>query len=419
VKTITIVCGLQLSDNPRVVKEAETLANAGYCVTVLCSLASEADVPRNLALIHGQRFHCHYVHDVRSKHISDRLRWNWRRFRRRAHQAMYDWFGKESGHQLGYHTYELLRICLRQNADLHSVHSPMALFVGSQLLAAGRCVSVDLEDWHSQDLRAKERSRLPITTLEDAERMVLKKAVFCSTTSHVLSNALRENYNTRPPIVLYNAFPLLERSHSEITSERREACFEITTASKLPRVGWVSQVIGPDRGLEQLVEATHHLRQPIEIHLTGRLRPGMAESLKSRLHSASEIVFQDQVPHEKLLALMQTYDIGFAGEIANNRNKDLTVSNKMLHYFLSGVPVVCSDTQGQMEIFAQVPDACRVYQQRDPVSLATAIDSLLVSDDVLQRAKRAAWDAGSTRFCWEAQEPKLLAAVREAIGPPQ
>jgi hypothetical protein len=137
------------------------------------------------------------------------------------------------------------------------------------------------------------------------------------------------------------------------------------------------------------------------------------------LHSASEIVFQDQVPHEKLLALMQTYDIGFAGEIAHNKSRDLTVTNKILHYFLAGIPAVCSDTQGQLEICRQVPEATRVYSQRDPVSLAAAIDSLLVSDDVLQRAKRAAWDAGATRFCWETQEPKLLAAVRQAIGPPQ
>jgi glycosyltransferase involved in cell wall biosynthesis len=410
-KRITIVSGIQLSDNPRVVKEAATLTAAGYHVEVLCSLLKLEDSARNERLANMYGFCVRRLVDVSQRGISRRLSWQWRRLKRRIAISISQFTRQATVHQLGYTSHGMLRYCIRHPADLYSIHLPQAMWVGAELIRRGAKVSTDIEDWYSEDFRKQDLAKAPLQLLRLIEDTVLKGAAFSSTTSHTLSEALAARYCCRSPIVLYNAFRLGERN--TIVSSLR------FSDRKKPRVGWVSQVIGPDRGLEQLVEATHHLRQPIEIHLTGRLRPGMAESLKSRLHSASEIVFQDQVPHEKLLALMQTYDIGFAGEIANNRNKDLTVSNKMLHYFLSGVPVVCSDTQGQMEIFAQVPDACRVYQQRDPLSLATAIDSLLVSDDVLQRAKRAAWDAGATRFCWETQEPKLLAAVREAIGPPQ
>ena len=49
-KKITIVSGIQLSDNPRVVKEATTLTNAGFDVEVLCSLLKPEDQTRNRRL---------------------------------------------------------------------------------------------------------------------------------------------------------------------------------------------------------------------------------------------------------------------------------------------------------------------------------------------------------------------------------
>ena len=314
--------------------------------------------------------------------------------------------------QLGYYGPELLQKCLAESADLYSVHSPMGLWVGANLIKRGRLVSVDIEDWHSEDLSEKDRSNLPLNMLKGIETTVLRQCAFSSSTSHALSDTLADVSECKPPIVLYNAFSRSERS-TELPSNLNRI-----SGAECKRVGWVSQVIGPDRGLEQLVAATHYLKRPIEIHLTGRLRSGMEDLLSSGLHSASRIVFQDQVPHEELLPLMQTYDIGFAGELAENRNKDLTVSNKLLHYFLAGIPAVCSDTQGQLEICRQAPEATRVYAQRDPASLAAAIDSLVENPEILNSAKQAAWDAGSTTFCWEANEDRLLNAVRVAIGDP-
>ena len=355
---------------------------------------------------------CCYVRDVRSTALAEEFRWHCVRIRRKLSHATHQCFGWEWGVQLGYHGPELLQKCLAESADLYSVHSPMGLWVGANLIKRGRLVSVDIEDWHSEDLRGEDRRDLPLNLLKGLEATMLRQCAFASSTSHALSDALAGVYESKTPVVLYNAFSRTERA-DESPPPRTQIAGELR-----PRVGWVSQVIGPDRGLEQLVAATHYLKRPIEIHLTGRLRMGMEDLLRSGLHPASRIVFQDQVPHEELLPLMQTYDIGFAGELAENRNKDLTVSNKLLHYFLAGIPAVCSDTQGQLEICRQVPAATRVYAQRDPASLAAAIDSFLENPEILNSAKQAAWDTGSTTFCWETNEGRLLDAVRGAIGDP-
>ena len=411
-KRITIVSGIQLSDNPRVVKEAATLANAGYDVEVLCSLLKPADQDRNLRIAGLHSFRVRRVVDASRCGLVNRMSWQWRRLRRRLSLSASRLTGGESVFQLGYAAHGLLKECLLNPADLYSIHLPQAMWVGAQLISRGAKVSVDMEDWYSEDFRQEDLVTAPLRLLRSNESAVLNGAAFSATTSSAMSRSLVEHYGCRPPLVLHNSFRLSERSIHALPPHQSQ------TVKRLTRVGWVSQVIGPDRGLEQLVAATHYLKRPIEIHLTGRLRSGMEDLLSSGLHSASRIVFQEQVPHEELLALMQTYDIGFAGELAENRSRDLTVTNKLLHYFLAGIPAVCSDTQGQLEICRQAPEATRVYAQRDPASLAAAIDSLVENPEILNSAKQAAWDAGSTTFCWEANEDRLLDAVRGAIGDP-
>ena len=411
-KHVIIVSGLQLCDNPRVVKEADTLSAAGYQVTVLAAQHTQEGAARNATISAKAQWHPVFVVNSQSDRLLKTGDWILRRLFRRLVNLCCRISGTENIAQVSYCAGSMLRFCLRHPAELYIVHVDAGIWVGSQLIKRGLPVAADLEDWHSQDLRIADRIGYPSRVIQSAEETILTKSVYVSTTSHALADALKNAYNGLLPIGLQNAFRKTERC--SLTSEPRG----LLSPPGLPRIGWVSQVIGPDRGLEQLIAATHHIKQPIEIHLTGRLRRGMDEELLSKKHSASRITFHDQVPHEQLLSLIQTYDIGFAGEIADNRNKDLTISNKILHYMLAGVPCVASDTVGQMEICNEVPHAARVYSQRNPVSLAMAIDSLLDSPETLQNAKRAAWDAGSTKFCWEANEPRLLNAVRDAIGDP-
>jgi hypothetical protein len=415
-KKIIIVSGIQLSDNPRVVKEAATLSKAGYDVEVLCSLLKPEDGPRNHRISKAFGFRTRKVIDASQTGFVGQLDWQWQRIRRRASLLSGYITGRHSVHRLGYAAQRMLRHCLKNPADLYSIHLPQAMWVGAELIRRGATVSVDIEDWYSEDFRQVDRANAPVELLRSLEIAVLSGAAFASTTSDALGAALRDSYQCNTPVVLYNAFPLSERGKSELpphASSRIQG-----SQQRLPRIGWVSQVIGPDRGLEQLVQATHHLRRPIEIHLTGRIRAGMAEVLRAMLHPLSQLTLQGQVPHEELLLLMQSYDMGFAGELAHNKSRDLTVTNKILHYFLAGIPAVCSDTQGQLEICRQVPEACRVYAQHDPVSLAAAIDSLLVTPEVLRNSKQAAWNAGSGKFCWESQESRQLEAVEKTIGRP-
>jgi glycosyltransferase involved in cell wall biosynthesis len=98
------------------------------------------------------------------------------------------------------------------------------------------------------------------------------------------------------------------------------------------------------------------------------------------------------------------------------RSRDLTVTNKILHYLLAGLAVVASDTSGQREVARQAPDAVFLYPSGDAVVLAARLNALLESPETLERAKAAALRAAEKTFCWERQESRLLEGVSHALA---
>ncbi len=91
-----------------------------------------------------------------------------------------------------------------------------------------------------------------------------------------------------------------------------------------------------------------------------------------------------------------------------SRSRDLTVTNKILHYLLAGLAVVASDTAGQSEISEQATGAVAIYPAGDSKALANHLNALLASPERLRAAKLAAlwrqkiFSAGSDRrrrFC--------------------
>ena len=130
------------------------------------------------------------------------------------------------------------------------------------------------------------------------------------------------------------------------------------------------------------------------------------------------IIAHELVPNAELLSRIAEHDIGFAGETPLIRNKDLTVSNKILHYLLAGLAVVASETAGHREVAEQAPCAVFLYPSGDAAALAARLNSLLESADTLRQAKAAALDAAERRFCWERQEKALLESINRALGSP-
>src|ERR1019366_2226806 len=225
------------------------------------------------------------------------------------------------------------------------------------------------------------------------------------------SAALTEAYGCRAPVVVYNSFPADERTRMDGKTRDRKNM-------GIPSLIWFSQVIGPGRGLEALLDCLVNVSVPFELHLRGRCDKSYAASLLSRATSEwrSRIHLHQQVPASELLSRLAEHDLAYAGDLPFARSRDLTITNKAVQYLLAGLPVIASDTVGHREAARHAPDAVTLSPAGDPAALAQVINSTLSDTSALRAARNAALEAAGGFLSWENSEVRLIAAVDKAIG---
>lgn len=410
---IAILTGASLAWNPRAFKEATALARAGFDVSVYGSSwdQSRFEADQALAQLHGFLFES--AIPVSQICLLSRLRSMWARLRSLLGRELFRYLKIENQWQIGPLVSDLLRRARAANADYYIVHLEQAAWVGRKLLLEGRRVGVDFEDWFSEDLLPEAAKQRPLRLLRDLERLLLQRGAHATCPSLSMREALSSTYGCLPPVVIYNAFRRSDRKALDgIFKDRRDR--------RIPSIHWCSQTIGHGRGLEDLIAALPHLVHQAEIHLRGNPVVGFDEWLSTCVPNdwRHRIFVHGVVSNEELLSRISEHDIGFAGEMKYCKNKDLTISNKILHYLLAGLAVVASDTAGQNEVAERAQGAVFLYPSGNPCALAARINALLESPEMLKQAKAAALRAAEQTFCWERQQQVLLETIMRAVAVP-
>ncbi len=402
---ILIVTNGHLCRNPRPLKEATTLGQAGYDVTVLSVRNHAPSEIVDAEILRAAPFR-RVVVDAAAGFHGDSALVVWSR---RVRQ----WIARQATARLRLATIEslgpghaLLSVAVRRPADLTIVHNEVPHWLGTRLLARGRRVAADLEDWHSEDLLPSDRAGRPITLLRSVENALLHRADYTTTTSHALADALHARYGGRRPHVIANAFPL------QVLPARDR--------SAPPSFFWFSQTLGPGRGLEQFLSAWALTRHRSRVVLLGETRAGYDRHLVSLLpsHLRSQVAFRPLVSPADLPAVIASHDIGLALEQSFIVNRDLTITNKIIQYLNAGLAVVASDTAGQREVLAHDSAAGVIVETHDTGAFAANLDGLLSDRAALARRQAAARRLAGDVYCWEREAPRLLALVEEALTSP-
>jgi len=388
-------------------KAASALARHGLSVEVLGAWSDPALKARDQELLPAMPFKFTPVADLTVSKASQMRQ----RLRKKAGHVAHQFVKLDNRWQLGACYPELRAAASKRQADLYIAHSEQAMAAAVDLLGEGRRVGVDMEDWFSEDLSPDARRHRPLQLLRCLERELLSNGTYASCTSSAMSTALAEENDCRPPSVVYNAFAWAERRR--LDGERKDR-----RDGSRPSIHWYSQTLGPGRGLEDLVAALPLLKGEAEIHLRGQPAAGFSEWLRARtpVDWKGRIFLHGLVSNGELLSRVAEHDIGFAGEVDDCRSRDLTVTNKLLHYLLAGLAVVASDTAGQREVAGQAPGAVFLYRSGNFAELAERLTLLLESPETLVQAKAAALSAAERTFCWERQEPILSKSVLGALG---
>ena len=408
---IVLLSGNSLSHNPRVLKAAGALARAGHDVTVLGAWLDADLKAQDQRVLQRAPFRFVPVLDATQADWRETAAQFVRRARRKTAHLVHRVAGRESPIQLGDAVAPLLAHANDIAADLYVAHSEPALYAAWQLMRDGRRVGVDMEDWFSEDLLPQARKSRPLKLLRFLEAELLRCGAYASCPSCAMSEALAAAYGGNAPVVIYNAFAWADRP--TFAGGRRDR-----HDPARPSIFWYSQTLGPGRGIEDLIAALPLLHGNAELHLRGRATPGMEAWIRSGLPEAWQrrVFVHPLAPNDELASCISEHDIGFAGEVPYCRNKDLTVSNKVLQYLLGGLAVVASATAGQREVAVQAPGAVTLYEPGNARSLADALDGLLRSPGKLGQAKQAALQAAQRTFLWEKQKPVLLDAMTAALS---
>jgi glycosyltransferase involved in cell wall biosynthesis len=403
-RNILIVSGAALSRNPRVLKEATALADSGHDVTLLTlrnHTAAEAFDREIMATARFKRL----VVDVTPAPGASAAGVFLRRLKAAATRRAARHLGWESIETIG-PARELLALARRQRADLVIGHTEVGLWVAAQLLAEGRRVGVDLEDWHSEDLLPEDRKHRPVKLLQQVESSVLRRSACAFTTSEAMADAFVETYGCPRPVVVRNVFPLQPASRIDRPSGAGPVNFI-----------WFSQTVGPGRGLEEFLELWKRTSVPSTVHLLGECRDGYLQKLTGPLEPArrQRILNHPPVPPGELPQRLSDFDIGLALELRQPRSRDLTITNKLFQYLNAGLAVVASDTSGQREIMDRIPAAGLCLAESDLQSKVKLFDAFLADPDRIHAAQLAARAAAEREYCWEKEQSRLLEAVARAL----
>jgi len=408
-RKVCIVSSGNLASNPRLLKEADALHEAGYAVTAVV---------------------CDYTAALRDfdDDIAAKVPWTVVRVPRPAWEPYLHATSKLGARilssaglgvpvSLAASAYggpaQALRHAMRDlPADLYIAHYVPALPAAA--FAARRhsgMLGFDAEDFHAGEGTggASEDFRMAMVRL--IERACLPHCVHMTAASPLIGEAYKSLYGVSSTTVL-NVFPL------ELLTTGATPCARRADKGTL-RAYWFSQTVGLDRGLQAFLKAMAVAKGRVSLDIRGGDRWGHGDSLLAlarELGIAERVRLLPTAAPDEMVDLAASYDLGLSLETEATESRRLCLTNKIFTYLLAGVPVMMSDTPAQSALAPELGDAAALVPLADPSAMAQALDRLAGSPDRLDKAKAEAARLGRQRYNWQVEKRALLSSVERAFA---
>lgn len=407
-RTVCIVSSGNLASNPRLVKEADALQEAGYAVTAVF---------------------CRYTESLRSfdDEIAAKAKWTARPVDRLDGERYISAIARAGVKllaacrapvpvRLAAAAYggpsEALRLTARTvKADLYIAHYVPALPAAAEAARFhGGLLGFDAEDFHSGEGTDSPSDRFQSMLVERIESACLRHCVHMTAASPLIGKAYADKYGVAPETVL-NVFPM-----------RMASALEPVAAARPPgtlRAYWFSQTIGLDRGLQNFIQGISRARTRVTLDIRGSNRWGHGDTLLGmarKLGMAERVSLLPMAPPDEMVQLAAPYDLGLSLEMPVTENRGICLTNKIFTYLLAGVPVMMSDTPAQKALAPDLGAAARVVSLDDPDRIARELDELAEKPGMLGAAKAVALNLGRRRYNWDIEKRILVDAVAAAFA---
>jgi len=404
-KKILIVTSGQPSLNPRAVKEADALFNAGYDVLMIYQFWNVWGTKLDEALLAGKKWKAIRVGGSPGKGVVPY--WLTRIFHRSCQLLYRLTNGRMVAPELvvGRCTAWLTNEARRHRADLYIAHNLAALPAAVKAAKKFHSKSgFDAEDFHRNETTNDPASD-DVKLKSAIEGLYIPQVNYLSVSSPGIGEAYRQIFPDIDPLVILNVFPL-----------QKEIRLKETLAASKLKLLWFSQTIGPSRGLEDIFGALAQLNNDqIELHLLGDLPPASHSYLAGISAGIPGVHIHSPSAPDELFAFASQFDIGLALETGFCLNNELALSNKIFTYMQTGLAIIASDTSGQKQLMQSHPGAGKVYEKKNVTMLADIVKAYFDDRRQLLLAKKESRAAACRELNWEMESQLFLKKVNELI----
>lgn len=403
-KKIVIICSGQPSANPRAVKEAVLLSENNYEVTfVYCPTSAWADeFDEKLFTEHATiKWICAGYHIQKQK-------WRYRlvRLRRKCYELLEKYASAtvpDKTKITSIFSRELLKQCLKNEADLYIAHNAASLKVAVRCAKKYHALAgFDAEDFHRGEFEVNSKQQ-KLTVL--IEEKYIPQVKYCTAASPLIAAAYSSLFTLQHFVVVNNVFSkkFLRRQEDMASKETLD-------------LFWFSQVIGTARGIETVIESLNQCRElNIRLHLLGNISNSYKAILLHLIEDKTKLIFHAPTLPENIFAIAQQFDIGLATEIPHTLNREYCLTNKIFTYLLAGNALILSDTKAQQKFVEDYPGVGLLYESENSKNLSEIIATFYKQPQLLAQVKQNALEAATTQLNWEAEGLIFLELVKKVL----
>jgi len=389
--------------NPRLVKEADALINAGYDVTIIYSYWNDwgDDFTQELSAAKKWKIINTSGHPTKSpslylfsKLLYKLTKWCFINLSFCAEDAVSRsaWF--------------LTREAKKHAADLYIGHNLGALpaVVKAAKKFKAKC-GFDAEDFHRQEV-SNDINSFNYKIAKFIEDKYFPGLNYITASSPQIADKYRQLYPHKHPVTILNVFPKSNIRPKEHNTNEPLKLF------------WFSQTIGPNRGLETVAKALKSFEPGIfELHLLGYITSLDKQSfIKNELSDYQQVIFHDPIPPDEVVEFAAQFDIGLATEKAIPLNRDICLTNKIFTYLNAGLAIIASNTTAQSSFMNANPEVGKVYEKENIQSLITILSNYHSDREVLNDACMAALKIGNKKLNWENESISFVKLVNDTLS---
>jgi glycosyltransferase involved in cell wall biosynthesis len=399
-KAVMLSAG-QPSLNPRLVKEADSLCNAGYDVTVLYCYWNQWGADFDKQLIPTKKWKAIQIGGDPQQ--TPLVYFFTKALFRFALFVCAVTKGKMLADvAIARPAYLLNREAKKHKGDIFIAHHLGALpAVITASKANNKPCGFDAEDFHRNETSG-DINNADVVLKTTIENKYFPQVTYLTASSQQIAAAYEQIFIGLKPAVLLNAFP-------------KSDCKVIDRDGPL-KLFWFSQTIGPNRGLDDVVNALQTLnKEYFELHLLGDQLSCNTDFINEILNSGIMVKLHAPIPSDQIITFANQFDIGLALENKAPINRDICLTNKIFTYMQAGLAIIASDTAAQRDFIAKNPTAGNTYPAGHPNAMAAILLDYYNNRPLLTAVKTESLRLGHAQYSWEAESLKFLELVKHTL----